>query len=262
MGLIAVVHCNCYKEGKTKAPPFAPELLRIDEHGSVELLSPYNADTFSKFHRWQESACSHPRMGLADFYLNYFGFRQVQWALSTIDADSCRAMRKIMPEDQMQWSSADLASHARRELPDFVELASKIESAFLIESDNGNVLHSYAPAYRGVFSSGQSVELGIDMQGFFIAQSDDEKLFRAMRFEQTLLESERTHKSADGEVEYRDLETGKSVRIRSAISREVNPGVRPMLLEISLTLARGDEIPREKILPPFCQGNGSRSRGC
>lgn len=43
MGLDAAVNCNCFKEGKTKEPPFDKNLIVIEE-GFYDLNIPYEGN--------------------------------------------------------------------------------------------------------------------------------------------------------------------------------------------------------------------------
>jgi hypothetical protein len=60
MGLDAVVHCNCAREGKARPHPF-PELLAFDETGEATLKSDDKIDLklWVRHDDWYRSSCAH-----------------------------------------------------------------------------------------------------------------------------------------------------------------------------------------------------------
>jgi hypothetical protein len=60
MGLDAVVHCNCAREGKARPHPF-PELLAFDETGEATLKSDGEIDLklWVRHDDWYRNSCAH-----------------------------------------------------------------------------------------------------------------------------------------------------------------------------------------------------------
>ena len=67
MGLHASVYCNCYETGRLLTQPPRPELVYVDEYGSLNCQNP---EHFPELYVWLEyRACTHERGRAAHHYI-------------------------------------------------------------------------------------------------------------------------------------------------------------------------------------------------
>lgn len=60
MGLDATVSCNCFKEGRTTAPPIPREWLYLDSDGYWSCRPENDSDSnFAELYAWEETCCAH-----------------------------------------------------------------------------------------------------------------------------------------------------------------------------------------------------------
>jgi hypothetical protein len=215
MGLDASVMCNCYREGKAKPCPF-PEHFYVDEEGFPALNLPheYNEDKFEAFDRWLATCCDHPDMDFAAVFIsNWKGYRSFLQALEQLGWDRFPTLHVELPDDDQDsnqgLTTAEAAKKALEELEFFKAQGDSIPKTFLIDSDTGEPLASTTMAYGGMFGwNGRTgMNLGFDEKGFFIVDAWElnREMFRAMRFEQRVLEAESLDKAQ--QFEFIDLDT-------------------------------------------------------
>jgi hypothetical protein len=235
MGLDAFVYCNCLKHGKTK-----PYTLDFGWQFDVEdgYLQP-NVKTddedeydekWEQLRDWTADACEHPDCIYASERIaNWFGYRKFLNALGRHGWEYFPTLESELPEGNQGTTSPEAAQRMLEEL-DYFQKNVASQSYFLINTLTDEVIHEYNEAYQGIFLyDGRSgVDIGIDPNGLFIVERtrgrtfmDDvgdiikgipglperRELFRAMRFEQRLLEPELTYTHQGGKVEYFDADT-------------------------------------------------------
>jgi hypothetical protein len=213
MGLDASVMCNCYVQGKTRPCPF-PEHFHIDEDGFPALNLPYddNEDKFDAFETWLATCCEHPSMDYAAvFVANWKGYRSLMEALEQIGWEHFPTLHRELPDSNQGLTSAEAAQAALQELEAFKLRGAEVSKIFLIDSDTGEPLPSSTMAYGGMFGSNgrTGMNLGFDENGFFIADTWElnREVFRAMRFEQNVLDAEGLDKPQ--QYEFVDLDSGR-----------------------------------------------------
>jgi len=218
MGLDASVMCTCWQEGKTKPPPCP---VYLDEDGWLVPDVPNDDDSeqFMALHRWKQDACEHEGMHYVfERISNWSGYREFLEALEQIGWAYFPTLLDELPSENGGSTSPAAAAQCLDELEVFKELADSGENTFLINTETGEVVHSYVAAYDGVFiwDGREKLNIGIDPQGFFIRSSEDNRdLFRSMRFEQRFL--------ADGRVEYFDADTEMRFVCKSVVSGKMIP---------------------------------------
>ena len=225
MGLDATVLCNCYREGRTTALPFA-DLVVLDEDGYLGLSVPYvnNQANYRLFWKWKETCCEHPRMEYGDEHIaNWSGYRAFQEALKKADWQNFPTLHAELPEGNGGVMSAVAAAQALQELEYFKNQADLGSNTFLIETATGETLHEYIASYDGLFiyAGSTGLHFGFDQQGFFIvtAQEPITEVFRARFFEQRLLEPELNRNGEKGQVAYISLESEQQFVCTVAISK-------------------------------------------
>lgn len=237
MGLDASVMCNCYKEGRTSIPPVPIELIYFDDkqyHLALNLPWEWegNEDKYflfdNLFDNWMENACEHEGMNYACVWVsNWSGYRTFQQALGQVGWQHFPTLKAELPNANGGLMSAISAVKALQELNYFKHHADLVTNIFLVNSETGTEIHNYVAAYEGIFiwDGKCRINLGVDEQGFFIMSMSDppRELFRSLRFEQRLLESQLTapylqgRAEYQGKVEYVDFESGQSFVCNSAI---------------------------------------------
>lgn len=219
MGLDAFVNCNCYRNGKTTPFPL-PDMVQylIFEDGELRLDLPYTGyeDVHDIFNAWvADKACEHE-------YMKYIALSVAKWPLylkfqQVIEQLGPARFPTIYHEliDENEDFDRTMPAAAGRmldELMQFRELGELGRDTVLLSSATGDVLYEYLAAEAGLFlfAGEAGVDVGVDAGGFFIAvrknvglglglddvfggllDDDDEEreeVFRALRFEQRVLE--------------------------------------------------------------------------
>lgn len=210
MGLDASVMCNCYREGKAKPCPF-PAYFYVDEDGfpSLRLAHDYNEDKFEAFDEWLATCCQHPHMDYAAVFIsNWKGYRSFLQALEQVGWERFPTLHAELPDGNQGLTSPEAAKIALQELELFKSEGGSIPKTFLIDSDTDEPLASSTMAYGGMFGwNGRTgMNLGFDEKGFFITDAWElnREMFRAMRFEQRVLEADSLDKPQ--QYEFVDLD--------------------------------------------------------
>jgi hypothetical protein len=213
MGLDASVMCNCYQLGKARPCPF-PEHFYVDEDGFPALQLPLenNEDKFDIFDEWLATCCDHPHMDYAAvFVANWKGYQSFLQALEQLGWKRFPTLHTELPEGNQGLTSPEAASAALQELDLFRLESGSITKTFLIDSETNEPLAISAMAYGGMFGSDgrTGMNLGFDEQGFYIVDSWElnREMFRAMRFEQQVLEPESLGKPQ--QFEFIDLDSDR-----------------------------------------------------
>jgi len=211
MGLDASVMCNCYREGKSRPCPF-PEHFYLDDEGFPALNLSYedNEAKFEAFDEWLMSGCDHPHMDYAAVFIsNWKGYRSFLEALEQVGWEQFPTLHAELPDGNQGLTSTSAAQAALLELEMFKNANGSISKTFLIDSDTGQPLANSTMAYGGLFGANgrTGMNLGFDEKGFFIVDTWElnREMFRAMRFEQRVLEAVRLDKPQ--EFEFIDLES-------------------------------------------------------
>jgi hypothetical protein len=221
MGLDASVMCNCYRLGKTKPCPF-PDYFAVDADGFPTLSLPYdgNEDRFDEFEEWLADCCEHPHMDYQAVYIaNWKGYESFLDALEQIGLDHFPVLQAELPRINEGTMSAQSAAAALRELAYFEDAGHAIPKTFLVNSETGEVIGSSNMAQGGKFGwDGRTgLNIGFDDRGFFVqdAWEMNRELFRAMRFEQRLIESESLDKRE--QFEFIDLDSDRRFTSSTAL---------------------------------------------
>lgn len=231
MGLNALVRCNCWKEGRIAPPPVPLDLIYEDQAGYLDLRLPYdgNEETYLAFDTWKATCCEHEEMDYASVRVsNWGGYRSFQQALAKAGWEHFSTLKAELPSANGGQMPPQAAAKALEELRYFREHADLGENTFLVNRETGEVIGKHIAAYDGVFTwSGKGrVNLGVDEHGFFIIDTSVEpprEVFRSLRFEQRLLESELTESHRGGAVEYIDLDSGQRCVYRAAVAGKEIP---------------------------------------
>jgi hypothetical protein len=192
MGLDAYVRCTCFDEGKT-TPFERPDLLGVGEDGEFGLLVPWedHKELFDRYWEWRQTACEHPDMDVASERIsNWAGYREFQEALGRLGWDSFPTLRDELPEGNGGAMFPISATKALGELDLFEREQVGSEKTVLVDSDSGELQHTYIACSRGVFlfAGSKGLDAGFDPAGFFLRRREedgDAELFRAMRVEVT-----------------------------------------------------------------------------
>lgn len=209
MGLDAYVPCNCYKDGKTKPPPFPEDYIFFEEEtGMPELAQPYfeDGEKWNAFMDWRITACEHEDMEIAtERIANWGGLRYFQQALARVGWEYFPTLHAEIPDYNGGFTPAQASAKALEELKFFKEQASLGSYPFLIDTKRGTTLREYTEAYDGIFIMDglQGLFIGFHEEGlFFIKQPEGEEVFRAKRVEQKI------RGLRNKQVVYTDLDTG------------------------------------------------------
>jgi len=212
MGLVIRVYCRCFVEGKTQ-PPFSGP-IKVDEYGSVFLDLPLegNEEKYTLFSIWKESGCEHERMSYASDVISWGRYRSFQQALEAAGWEHFPTLKAEMPVNGQRLTPAHVAPKMLEELLFFSTKADHGQTTVLLDTDTGEELQEYIADYGGQFHVGQSGEnFGVDEEGFFIRRDLDEgakEVFRAMRIEQKIPDSNFEGMRSQSMVEFINLDSG------------------------------------------------------
>lgn len=207
MGLDASVLCTCYQEARTAPPPFAPELVVLDDDGWRYLDLPYdgNEELHGQFVSWMRTCCEHEQMQAANVRVsNWGGYRAFQAALGRVGRERFPTLLQELPDANGGSTGPAEAARALEELA-FRELPDLGHNWFLVDTDTGEAVAEYIAVYDGRFVLGgrEGLDIGLDPQGLFIVSRTEppRELFRAMRLEQRLEPTQEWATRAHGSVE-------------------------------------------------------------
>lgn len=246
MGLDAFVYCSCLKHGKTKPYPFDFGWRFDEQDGNI--VPDVDTDDQSAFEQklyalleWAEDACQHPDLIFtSERIANWFGYRKFLNALERHGWEHFPTLETELPDGNQGTTSPEAAVQILEELNYFQKHVASM-NYFLVDTQTGEVIHEYNEAYQGIFLyDGRSgVDVGIDPNGLFIAERtrgrtfmedvgdiikgvpgmpERRELFRAMRFEQRLLDPQLTQTQQGGRVEYFNADTEDRFTCSAAIS--------------------------------------------
>lgn len=214
MGLDASVMCNCYQEGKTTPCPF-PQNYYVDEDGFPTLDLPYeqNENHYETFDEWLSTCCDHPNMDYAAVFVAHSkGYESFLQALEQLGWQYFPTLHSELPHENHGLTHSTSAQTALHELDFFKTKGEGLTKTFLINSDTGEPLASSTLAYGGMFGwNGRTgMSLGFDENGFYIVDAWElnREMFRAMRFEQHIVEPTSLDKAS--QFEFVDLDSGRA----------------------------------------------------
>ncbi len=217
MGLDAYVPCNCYKDGKTKPPPFPEDYIFFEEEtGMPELAQPYSEDDekWNTFMDWRLTACEHEDMEIASERIaNWGGLRYFQQALDRVGWEHFPTLRDEIPDYNGGFTPPQASAKALEELKFFQEQRKLGSYPFLIDTERGTELREYTEAYEGIFimDGRHGMFIGFDKDGlFFIKQPEGKSVLRAGKL---VFQAKRVEQQIRGSIKkqvvYTDLDTGK-----------------------------------------------------
>lgn len=212
MGLDASVMCNCYRDGKTTPCPF-PDDFYVDEDGFPAIrLTDDDEEKSEIFDNWLATCCEHPHMDYAAVFIgNWRGYRSFVDALEQIGWEDFPILYAELPDGNEGTTSASAAAAVLHEIEVFKRKGDGIPKVFLINSETDTIIGASVVEQGNPFGldTRTGLNIGFDEDGFFIrdAWELNRELFRSMRFEQRLVESEALDKPQ--QFEYLDLETNR-----------------------------------------------------
>jgi hypothetical protein len=204
MGMDAYVRCNCWEQGKCSPPP-----VPVVANGSF--MNPVHRDDLSDEENdelaelvidWQETACEHLMMDYAHEHIGtWSGYHHFCYGLERVGWNFFPSLHQELPQHNGGETYPENARKCVAELDVFERLIHLTTSTMLIDSENGETIHSYLTGFEEAYSwsNDKTLIFGFDPEGFFIRQADTQQaLFRATRVEQ------REHPSG---VEYVNVDT-------------------------------------------------------
>lgn len=210
MGLDASVMCNCYRDGKATACPF-PEDFYVDEDGfpAVRIADFDDSEKSDEFDEWLATCCEHPNMDYRSVFIaNWRGYQSFRDALGQFGWDHFPILYAELPAGNEGVTSAKAASAALHELSFFKARGDGIPKIFLVNTETGGIIGASMLEQNNPFGldARTGLTIGFDEDGFFIrdAWELNRELFRAMRFEQRIVEADGLDKPQ--QYEYIDME--------------------------------------------------------
>lgn len=205
MGYNAFVVCNCYKEGKTTAPPYK-EFLYEDEEGlGLELKSIHDQDKTEYYQRhqefdaWKQKACPHENLELANERLaNSSGMTSFKAILHDFGGEKrFPILIKYLPTSNDGNLPSECAEMALKELCDLQQEPST-EKKIVLRLSTGELRWTTNLKYSTIFltTGFKREQFGLDKDGFFILAKRGflwfkatKLVFRSKHFKQIPLEN-------------------------------------------------------------------------
>ncbi len=225
MGLDASVMCNCFREGKTKPPPFPRDWLEIGEEGVVQLKREYDTESnWPKLNDWEQSCCEHEGMDfVCERISNWAGYRTFQEALAEISWQRFPVLQEQLPNSNCGMTPAIASAEALRELDAFIAVGEIGMKSVLVNTATGEGLYEYIAAYEGVFIfSSCGINVGVSEYEFFAIDASGRDVFRAVNVRQ-FNKSGRQITGDSDELVWEDLDTGDIFESGIAISGKQIP---------------------------------------
>jgi hypothetical protein len=212
MGLDAAVMCNCFRDGKTKPPPFPREWLEVDGEGYLNLKQEHDhRENWYKVDEWQQTCCEHEDMEFAAEHIgNWTGYRQFQTALGLVGWQHFPVLKAQLPNANGGLMPAAACAQALLELDHFTAAGEIGVKTVLVNTATGEGLYEHVAAYEGVFifSASRGVNVALSELDFFaIDTNSGEVLFRATRFRQFHISGQPVTEDREG-LMWENLDTG------------------------------------------------------
>lgn len=225
MGLDASVMCNCYREGRTLAPPVPADLIYLDNQGFLALNLPYdgNEDAYLKFDRWSfGKVCEHQEgMNYASVRVGNWGaYRLFQRGLELVGLGQFPVLRAELPNANGGLMYPESVAKALDELAYFRRQKAIGTNTFLVDTVTGEIVME-APAYHSTFiwDGRNHIEIALEPHGIVVLAGPEpyREIFRSARLEQRLHDPQLTEAYEGGTVEYVDIPSGNRVICKSAV---------------------------------------------
>lgn len=203
MGYDAFVICNCFKEGKTKEPPYK-DFMKFDVEGIyLDLDLNYEQDEHlylkkhQEFDDWKRTACPHKDMRFASEHLaNISGMADFDNMLQEFGGEKrFPTLVKYLPVSNGGILPADFAEKVLNELKD-IEQEKNSEKKIILRLNNGERKWSTNENHSEIFvwTGYNREQYGIDKDGFFIIKNREflwmrssKLVFRSKDFKQVVL---------------------------------------------------------------------------
>jgi hypothetical protein len=213
MGLDASVLCTCLRAGRVRTPPFALDLVMLDEDGWPQLDLPDGGtdEQYRRFRDWLDDGCEHPGMAAADERIaNWGGLRAFEAALDRVGRHHFPTFFAEVPHVNGGHTDPVAAARVLTELTTFRRQADLGVSVHLLDSETGHLIADHDATWEGnlfVLGGGTGLDVGLDARGMFIVSRTEPRreVFRAMRVEQE-------HHPVQRRVELVDVDTGERFR--------------------------------------------------
>ena len=222
MGLDANVMCNCWRDGKTSAPPVPRDWLEMDDEGYLSVKREYRLDvSLSDIFAWEHSCCPHEGMELArERISNWPGVRLFQQVLSTQGQKQFPMLISELPSANGGLTDSVASARALEELDQFEATERLGEKTVLLDSETGEIAVERVEAYEGFFmlsgGPGYSVSLGKTHLEASQAQGG-QVIFRSKRLRQFRKDGAPVQESRN-EVVWQDLDSGAVLDPAPALS--------------------------------------------
>ena len=247
MGFGGKVACNCFREGKTRPPPFDPSLLsldgdgsgdvriRIDDHLPIEEKQRLNHLFYSE---WRKNCCEHESMAYADVFGGWAVLRVFQEAMEQMGEDNFPALVRVLPEGNYGCIPSEDIAAAEEELNRFENGIASARSWFLMDGETGRQLYDYVAGYGGQFLWGGTESAGFDPDGIWIRNDrTGEELFRCQR---CLQRKKRKLFFGREYCQLMDLDTGQKFAASGPIIDGTPP---PRVLEVARRALTPEDFP-------------------
>jgi hypothetical protein len=199
--LVGHVHCRCWQDGLSTAPPVDPALILVDDDGALDLDLPdpadedddEYADEYAALEEWESGSCAHPGRWLVVVWVatwdRYLPFRR------DLERGDYPALTAGLPSDLYVWTDfpVESAKDALAELVRFRAATTVARLPVLVDDDTGTALWgddvwAAALGRDNEFAWGLEHAFGVDEDGFFVrdkyGSTSDGEVFRAARFTQ------------------------------------------------------------------------------
>lgn len=203
MGYDAFVTCNCFKDGKTKEPPYK-DFMKIDVEGiylDLDLTYEKDKDEYLKRHQefdnWKRTACPHEDMKFASEHLaNMSGMAAFKTMLHEFGGEKrFPILTKYLPVANGGTLPAEYAEKVLNELKD-IEQEKTSEKKVIRRQNTGDKIWSTNEFHSDIFvwTAYNRENYGIDRDGFFIIKNRNflwmkasKLVFRSKDFKQVVL---------------------------------------------------------------------------
>lgn len=205
MGYDAYVPCSCYQEGLTSAPPCPVvwnEAEGLFEPGP-DVPDP-GSRLWHKVFRWQDSACTHPRMRAVSLWIgNASAMAELRSAIVAIGSAEVPTLSQVLPVINGGMVEVERAAAVLRDIARFQELAPGVPCTALIDVRGGAPIFLAFPGESTPFMWTPDGNMGFDADGLYVERGGTE-LFRAKQV--------RLHRSSAQRCELEDVIGGALLR--------------------------------------------------
>ena len=209
MSFDAYVPCNCYKEGKTRKPPYE-DYVTIEEDG-VYLDMPSEYQITVEFEEWKRTACSHEDIEVSEHLGSNLGMASFRNLITeVVEKEKYSTLATYLPTFNGGLLPAAFAKKALEELLLLEKEETLEEVVVLKEIVSGAIRGTVNAAHSRYLIYGHTFYFGIEKAGFFIitklpSEKEASVVFQSKHFMQ--------EKLSKGYYKYTDVRSGKNFKI-------------------------------------------------